>query len=129
MTTDLSRDHDSGETDRSVLPFEAPTDESRGSGVGRRLVVGFVLCCVIAGVCWGVLPRFGVWVPGWLPLAGFVLIVVAAVVAGPDRDGDQGRGGGPGGGCGVDEGRPICCSGPRLMRVFGERPTRPPSPR
>lgn len=116
MTTDLSRDRGANQDGPLTLPFEAPVDDTRGTGVGRRLVVGFVVCCVIAGVCWGVLPRFGVWVPAWLPLAGFVLIVVAAVVAGSEREGNHGDG--PGGGCGVDEGRPICCSGPRPMRVF-----------
>lgn len=120
MTTDLSRNGGAQQDGPLTLPFEAPEDDTRGTGVGRRLVVGFFVCCVIAGVCWGVLPRFGVWVPAWLPLAGFVLIVVAAVVAGPGRDGDHSDG--PGGGCGdgqrADDGRPICCSGPRPMRVF-----------
>jgi hypothetical protein len=121
----MDRESDTQETGPltfAPIAAEPPTAEP-GTGTGRRLVVGFVLCCVIAGVCWGVLPRFGVWVPVWLPLAGFGLIVFAAIVAGPERDGDHGDG--PGAGCcgdgqRADEGRPICCSGPRPMRVFRE---------
>ncbi len=115
MTTDQSREHDRLEGERTVLAFDAPAARERGTGVGRRLVVGFVLCSLVAGVCWGVLPRFGVWVPVWLPLGGFALIVAATVAASPDRDE---RDDGPRGGCGNDDGRPICCSGPRPMRMF-----------
>ncbi|MBX3360900.1 MAG: hypothetical protein KF912_08600 [Phycisphaeraceae bacterium] len=109
MTTDRPSDHDP-----MVLPFGVSCDED--PGVGRRLVVGFVLCCVLVGICWVVLPRFGVWVPAWIPLAGFVLIVIATVAASRPRDDsdDINRGGG------CDDGRPICCSGPRPLKMFKE---------
>ncbi|MBX3316568.1 MAG: hypothetical protein KF902_06860 [Phycisphaeraceae bacterium] len=117
MTTDPpSRDLDLLDSERSVLPFEVVEADPRGKGMGRRLVIAFVLSCMIAAGCWIVLPRFGVWVPVWVPLAGFVLIVIATVAAsrpGDDRDDND-----TGGGC--DEGRPICCSGPRPLRMFKE---------
>lgn len=115
----MNRDGDS--QDSGPLAFAPITSEApgveEGTGTGRRLVIGFVLCCAIAGVCWVVLPRFGVWVPVWLPLGAFVLIVVASIAASPDNpDADDGR---PDAGCcKADEGRPICCSGPRPMRMF-----------
>lgn len=108
-------------TDRNTEPFGERQDESRGSGVGRRLVIGFVISCVLGGRCWGLLPRFGVWVPAWLPLGGFGLIMLASLIAGYEnaRDDENGSGGGGSGGrCGVDEGRPICCSGPRPMKML-----------
>jgi len=122
MTTDPpSRDLDLLDRERSVLPFEVAEADPRGTGIGRRLVVSFVLSCLIAAGCWIVLPRFGVWVPIWVPLACFGLIAAAAVFAGhEDRapDSDHVGSGASGGCCQPDEGRPICCSGPRPMRMF-----------
>ncbi len=104
-------------TDASVEAFE----DARRSGIGPRLVVAFVLSCLIAAGCWVVLPRFGVWVPVWVPLACFGLIAAAAVFAGhEDRDPESDQvGTGTGGGCcKADDGRPICCSGPRPLKMF-----------
>lgn len=91
------------------------------AGIGRRLVVSFVLSCMIAAGCWIVLPRFGVWVPTWVPLACFGLIAAAAVFAGhEDRAPDSEQVGSGAGGCCCqpDDGRPICCSGPRPLKMF-----------
>lgn len=121
MTTDQSREHEHDllEGERTMLAFDAPASRERGMGIGRRLVVGFVLCCLIAAGCWVVLPRFGVWVPVWVPLACFAIIAGAAVFARNEGDVSHDEEDGPGGGCcGGDDGRPICCSGPRPMKMF-----------
>lgn len=100
---------------------DIPWPEREGSGIGRRIVVAFVLSCLIAAGCWIVLPRFGVWVPVWVPLACFGLIAAAAVFAGHEDEAQHADGGatGAGGGCcKPDDGRPICCSGPRPLRMF-----------
>lgn len=107
--------------ERNIEPLAQTLDVQKRTSLGRRLVVAFVLSCLIAAGCWIVLPRFGVWVPVWVPLACFGLIAAAAVFAGhEDRapDSDQVRPDAAGGCCQPDEGRPICCSGPRPLKMF-----------
>lgn len=114
------------ETERSLAlrlgdASDIAAQERDRAGIGRRLVVSFVLSCMIAAGCWIVLPRFGVWVPIWMPLACFGLIAAAAVFAGHEDQAQTADGeamGGSGGCCKADEGRPICCSGPRPLRMF-----------
>lgn len=98
-----------------------------GPSIARRLVIAFVASCILALVCWVVLPRFGVWLPPWIPLASFVVIMIATVLsARPDADEleDPDTQHASGSSC-CDDGRPVCCSGPRPLRIFRENP-RPP---
>lgn len=117
-----------------TLPFadapDVPTPGRGGSGVGRRLVAGFILCCVVASVCWGVLPRFGVWIPAWLPFGGFGVILLASLFAGfegRDNNNEGSMASGPR--CGADDGRSLCCSGPRPLKLFSEDRSKPTSVR
>lgn len=58
----------------------------------KRLSFALVLILVTALVCWRVLPRFGFHVPWWVPLAGFVVIALAALAT-IEREEDPGPGG------------------------------------
>ena len=70
------------------LPFAAPEEDRRSASTApprtreriiRRLFVAFVLILVTALVCWLVLPKAGFYVPPWLPLAVFAIIVLSAL--------------------------------------------------
>ncbi len=39
------------------------------------------MCVALSLLCWWALPKFGLHVPAWLPLAGFAIILVAIIVA------------------------------------------------
>jgi hypothetical protein len=49
--------------------------------VVHRLFASFLMCVGLSLVCWWVLPKFGLLVPAWLPLAGFAIILVAILIA------------------------------------------------
>lgn len=92
-------------------------DEGPGesSAILRRLVVAFVLVALLAILCLAVLPRYNVHLPPMVPLLAFVVIVAGALMSSytPPRRKPK---------CGCeDEGRPICCSGPRPLRFPTER--------
>lgn len=107
--------------ERNIEPLAQTLDVQQGTSIGRRLVVAFVLLCLIAAACWIVLPRFGVWVPVWLPFAGFGLIAAAAVLASHENRSEPTETNATSAGagcCQADDGRPICCSGPRPLKMF-----------
>jgi hypothetical protein len=45
-----------------------------------RLFVAFVVCGAVAWVCYRILPSVGIDVPWWIPLLGFLIITLGAVV-------------------------------------------------
>jgi hypothetical protein len=47
----------------------------------RRLSVAALVIAALAALCWLVLPRIGVDIPWWIPVIGFVVIVLSAVLA------------------------------------------------
>lgn len=97
-----------------------------GPSIARRLVIAFVASCLLALICWVVLPRFDVWLPPWIPLVSFVVIMAAAIIsARPDTTPDDAGGSDPRGTSCCDDGRPVCCSGPRPLRIFRESPKPP----
>ncbi len=88
---------------------------SESMAVLKRLVVAFVLVALLAVLCLVVLPRYNVHLPPMVPLLGFVVIVVGTLMSSytPPRKKPK---------CDCDdEGRPICCSGPRPLRFPTER--------
>lgn len=92
-------------------------DEGPGesSAILKRLVVAFVLVALLAILCLVVLPRYNVHLPPMVPLLAFVVIVVGALMSSytPPRKKVK---------CDCEEeGRPICCSGPRPLRFPTER--------
>jgi hypothetical protein len=54
-----------------------------------RLVIAGVLCAAIAVLCWGVLPRFGAYVPAYVPGIAFAVILGAALLRGGDDESDD----------------------------------------
>lgn len=70
-------------------PAPAESPEDRGFFV--RLFVGFLVSAALAWVCYGVLPRWGVDLPWWVPLLGFAVIVVA-LLAQRAAEGEEGEG-------------------------------------
>lgn len=81
----------------------------------KRLVIAFVLVALLAVLCLVVLPRYNVHLPPTVPLLAFVVIVVGTLMSSytPPRKKPK---------CNCDdEGRPICCSGPRPLRFPTER--------
>lgn len=95
----------------------AMEDDSGDRGrTARRLFVAFVLSAFVAVLSFVVLPKWGVYLPPMVPVLGFIVILLGTVL-GSREDGAARK---PA--CGVDdEGRPICCSGPRPLRTFRER--------
>ncbi|RMH12962.1 MAG: hypothetical protein D6695_05360 [Planctomycetota bacterium] len=76
----------------------------------RRLIVAFLLVAVIAVLSFVILPQYGLHLPPMVPLLAFVVIVVGSLMSAdhpPPRNRRD---------C-EDEGRPICCSGPRPLRA------------
>jgi hypothetical protein len=57
----------------------------------RRLLIAFFVIIVLALTCWLLLPSIGVDIPWWIPVIGFVVIVLSALLApGMSKDaGDQ----------------------------------------
>ncbi len=106
-------------------PGDAPP-QVEGRKLLLRLVIAFVICVILAAVCFVVLPANGVDIPGWIPLVAMALIAVAALTTakaeGQLPTTKPGCSDGP---CGCDDGRPVgCCSGPRPLRMFREPPRR-----
>lgn len=97
---------------------EADARDNPGAALLRRLVVAFVLVAVVAAVSYVVLPSRGIHLPPMLPLLGFLVILVGTLLgsAGDQRPPARPRV--------EDDGRPICCSGPRPLRAFRDQPTR-----
>lgn len=96
----------------------------RRMSVAQRVLIAFLASCALAAGCWLVLPRFGVYVPVWVPLAGFGLIAGAAVFAPSEEDEDDDHGPGSGDPDQDErcmEGRAVgCCAGPRPLKMFGK---------
>lgn len=93
---------------------EQEQDQPERPAIARRLVVAFVLVALIAVLCFVVLPEYGLHLPPMVPLLGFVVIVVGTLLGsepGPRK---------PKCAC-DDEGRPICCGGPRPLRFTREQ--------
>ncbi len=51
------------------------------SRVARRLLLASFVIIVLVVVCWQVLPRLGVSIPWWVPVIGFVVIALSALLA------------------------------------------------
>jgi len=93
-------------------------EEEAGARLARRIFVAGLAIAAIAALCWVVLPMFGMVLPPMVPLLLFGVIAFAAITASPEAK--PRRGARATGDCCSpdDEGRPICCSGPRPPRLF-----------
>ncbi|KAA0213298.1 MAG: hypothetical protein DYG94_11785 [Leptolyngbya sp. PLA3] len=92
-------------------------DEGPGESMAilKRLVVAFVVVALLAVLCLVVLPRYNVHLPPMVPLLAFVVIVVGALMSSYTPPRKKPR-------CNCqDEGQPICCPGPRPVRLPPER--------
>jgi len=49
--------------------------------VYRRLFIALLFIIAFAALCWLALPRLGVTIPWWVPVIGFAVIVVSALLA------------------------------------------------
>lgn len=67
----------------------AEQDEAAERGVGRRLFAAFILCAVLALVCWKVLPGAGVAVPWYVPVLGFGIIFFSVLARRLDAGGEE----------------------------------------
>ncbi|MBK7405651.1 MAG: hypothetical protein IPJ41_13760 [Phycisphaerales bacterium] len=98
--------------------------------------MAFAVLVLVAIGCYIVLPRFGVDLPSWVPLAAFAIIAVGVLANassegqfgrhtdGEDTASDRCRGGSCAAG-GQGDGRPIgCCPGPRPPRFLGDGESR-----
>lgn len=74
-------------TDPPKRPANAP--QALGATL-RRLFIAGLLSAAIAVVCWLVLPRAGVYVPWYVPVMAFAVIVVAALMRVAEIGGDDG---------------------------------------
>jgi hypothetical protein len=54
----------------------------------RRLFIAAVVIAFLAALCWLLLPRIGVDIPWWIPVIGFIVIVLSALLA-PGMSKDQ----------------------------------------
>ncbi len=102
---------------------EAEDDEREGTLTARRLMVAFALSVVLAVFSFVLFPKWGIYLPPMIPALGFLVILVGTILG--SREDAQLAGGGEvveKDGCGCDdEGRPICCSGPRPLRAFRKK--------
>lgn len=57
--------------------------------MARRLFIALLLIVAVSVGCWLVLPRYGVEVPVWMPLGGYVVIVLASVLPMLEREGAE----------------------------------------
>ncbi|MCC7388997.1 MAG: hypothetical protein IT431_09540 [Phycisphaerales bacterium] len=105
-------------------PGDAPP-QVEGRRLLLRLVIAFVICVILAAVCFVVLPANGVDMPGWIPLVAMAIIAVAALTTAKAEGQLPSKPACSDGACGCDDGRPVgCCSGPRPLRAFREPPRR-----
>jgi len=93
-------------------------DDEEGARVARRLLVAGIAIAGIAVLCWVVLPQFGLVFPPFVPLMLFGVIVFATIVGGNESRPKRARTDDTECCESNDEGRPICCSGPRPPRIF-----------
>lgn len=114
---------------------EPAAPRTEGRRLVTRLIVAFVILVVVAVLCYGVLPRFGVDLPSWVPLAAFAIIAVGVVANatsegqfGPSDEDEACRSGDVFDrkcGAGGPDGRPVgCCPGPRPPRFLSDPPRR-----
>lgn len=76
--------------------------------IARRLVVAFALLALMVLLSYVVLPEFGLHLPPLIPPLAFVVIVIGSLLSADAPPKPR---------CECDEeGRPICCGGPRPPR-------------
>jgi len=96
---------------------EDEDDHKEGTRLARRLMVAFSLSALLAAMSFVFLPKWGVHLPPMIPILGFIVILVG-VVLGSHEDAQTRKKKA----CVCDdEGRPICCGGPRPLRSFREK--------
>lgn len=69
--------------------MSADPAESMGA-VTRRLLVAGLLSAAIAGVCWWLLPKAGMYVPWYVPVLAFIVITIAALARAAEVGDDDG---------------------------------------
>jgi len=100
---------------------DAEYDEREGTLTARRLMVAFALSALLAVFSFVLLPKWGVYLPPMIPALGFIVILVGSILGSrEDRAGDESVVEKDRCGC-DDEGRPICCGGPRPMQSFRKK--------
>jgi hypothetical protein len=100
---------------------EAEDEDREGTLTARRLMVAFALSALLAVFSFVLLPKWGVYLPPMIPALGFIVILVGSILGSREdkRDDEQVV---EKDACGCDdEGRPICCSGPRPLQSFREK--------
>lgn len=55
----------------------------------RRLLIAFLLICLVSVACWVVLPRYGVWAPPGIVFIGYIVILVSCLLAAGPADEDK----------------------------------------
>ncbi len=63
-------------------PPAEPADGPPAPGLARRLLIGAGLCALVALACWLLLPRAGLYVPWYVPVLAFGVILIAAIAGG-----------------------------------------------
>jgi hypothetical protein len=97
---------------------DAEDEDREGTLTARRLMVAFALSALLAVFSFVLLPKWGVYLPPMIPALGFIVILVGSILGSrEDRAGDEQVVEKNSCGC-DDEGRPICCGGPRPLRSF-----------
>ncbi len=94
---------------------EADDDDREGTGTTRRVMVAFILSVFLAVLSFVLLPKWGVYLPPMIPVLGFIVILVGTIMG--SYEAEQTRKKQRACAC-DDEGRPMCCGGPRPMRAF-----------
>jgi hypothetical protein len=94
---------------------EADDEDREGSAITRRIMVAFVLSVFLAVLSFVLLPKWGVHLPPMIPVLGFIVILVGTILG--SHEAEQTRRQRKACEC-EDDGRPMCCGGPRPMRMF-----------
>lgn len=112
LTDDVSAGRLMDDARRKVRADE--DDSKEGAKLARRLMVAFALSALLAVMSFVFLPKWGVHLPPMIPVLGFIVILIGVVLSSHEDAQSRKKDA-----CACDdEGRPICCGGPRPMRSF-----------